>query len=425
MKEKIDVHLFGHKSFLAFWGSTTLLRLASNLLQFALAIYVLDLTGSAFVYSTVLSIILLPRIFCTSLAGYLADFRDSIQILRWGTLGLTALMMGFLAIHVLVIPLNLPLIYALVICLELCETFLAPTEGKILLSIVTKEELASASKISSLDDGLVEILSPILAALFYKSVGLTGVFGAVLVLEGIAFLLAVRIRQRSDWRPEWEDAAPRVSLKHAAGAYQETIFCLKEYPYVTGIILFAPLFNFFVSPLFSVAAPHYFRVTMQADVNVYAMFNTVLGIAGLLAPFLSMVLIGDREEHRANKAGTVAAAAVLLWLSGCFYFGKDTLSATGALYGMTGAMALLVAIVTIMNIATSITIKKNVPERIMGRVLSMIQLCATISVPLGQLCYGVLIDRFPVAAACLISSLGLVFTFVVMVGTYQKINSRQ
>ena len=36
-----------NKSFLGYWGSTTLMRLASNMLQFALAIFVLDLTGSA------------------------------------------------------------------------------------------------------------------------------------------------------------------------------------------------------------------------------------------------------------------------------------------------------------------------------------------------------------------------------------------
>ncbi len=95
---------------MAFWGSTTLLRLASNVLQFALAMYVLDLTGSALAYSSVLSMIIIPQILCTSAAGYFADFRDSIQILRRGTLALVGLMAGFLAIHTLVMPLNLILI---------------------------------------------------------------------------------------------------------------------------------------------------------------------------------------------------------------------------------------------------------------------------------------------------------------------------
>lgn len=426
MKENIYFRLLRHRSFLSFWGSTTLLRLASNILQFALAIYVLDRTGSAFVYSTVLAVITLPRILCTSFAGCLADFKESTQILRWGTLGLTGLMAAFLAIHVLVVPLNLTLIYALVICLELCETFLAPAEGKALLCIVTEEEIAPASKISCLDDGIVELAAPVIAALLYTSFGLTGILGIALALEGIAFLLAVMIRPRSNWVPVVDMAAqmPVFSLKNAFSTYHNTIRCLKEYPYVIGILLFAPLFNFFVSPLFSVTAPHYFRVTMQTNVDMYAIFNAVLGGAGLVAPFLSMVLISDKAERKANKAGTAVAAAVLLCLSGVLYFGKGVVSAKGTLHAVTGAMALLVVLVTVMNIATSITIKKHIPEQLIGRVISVIQLCAVISVPLGQLFYGLCADKFQTAFSCLISCFGLVITFVVMVKTYWTINQK-
>lgn len=426
MKENIYFRLLRHRSFLSFWGSTTLLRLASNILQFALAIYVLDRTGSAFVYSTVLAVIILPRILCTSFAGCLADCRESTQILRWGTLGLTGLMAAFWAIHTLVVPLNLPLIYVLVVCLELCETFLAPAQGKALLCIVTEEEIAPASKISSLDDGIVELAAPAIAAMFYKSFGLASSLGIALVLEAIAFLLAVMIQPRPNWLPTVDDAAhmPVFSLKNTFSTYHKTIRCLKEYPYVIGIILFAPLFNFFISPLFSVTAPHYFRVTMQTNVDMYAVFNAVLGGAGLLAPFLSMVLISDKAEYKANKAGTAAAAAVLLCLSGVLYFGEGAFSAKGALYAVTGAMAFLVVIVTIMNIATSITIKKHIPEQIIGRVISMIQLCAVISVPLGQLFYGLCADKFQTAFSCLISFFGIMITFAVMVKTYWAINQK-
>ena len=423
MKENIYVHLLKNRSFMAFWGSTTLLRLASNVLQFALAIYVLDLTGSAFVYSTVLSIIILPRILCSSFAGYLADYKDSIQILRWGTLGLTGLMACFLAIHAFAIPLNIPLIYALVISLELCETFLGPTEGKALLCIVAKDEIAPASKISSLDDGIVEILSPVIAALFYGYFGLLDVLGIALTLEGITFLLTLLIRRRSACTPVKDDTEKFqiFSLRNTFNAYREAILCLKDHSYIIGIVLFAPLFNFFVTPLFSVTAPHYFRITMQANVDLYAVFNTVLGIAGLIAPFLAMIFINDEDEYRANKGGTAVAVVVLLCLSCVLYFGSNVIPSIVLLYTVTAAMALLIAIVTIMNIATSITIKRRIPEQIIGRVVSMIQLCATISVPMGQMFFGFCADKFPVTISYLFSAIGLVITLVVMIKTYRLI----
>ena len=95
-KDEIYMNLLKNKSFMAFWGSTTLLRLASNILQFALAIYVLDLTGSALVFSTVLSVIILPRLIFTPISGYLADCRNCIHVLRWCALSLVVLMAGFL-----------------------------------------------------------------------------------------------------------------------------------------------------------------------------------------------------------------------------------------------------------------------------------------------------------------------------------------
>ncbi|WP_461815801.1 MFS transporter [Faecalimonas sp.] len=408
---------------MAFWGSTTLLRLASNILQFALAIYVLDLIGSAFVYSTVLSIIILPRILCSSFAGYLADYKDSIQILRCGTLGLTVLMACFFVIHGFVIPLNLPLIYVLVITLELCETFLGPTEAKVLLCIVAEEEIAPASKLSALDDGIVEILSPVIAALFYGYFRLVGVLGIALTLEMIAFLMTLVIRCRFAYTSISNDTekSPIFSLRNTFQAYQEASLCLKDHAYIWGIILFAPLFNFFVGPLFSVTAPHYFRITMQANVDLYAMFNMVLGIAGLIAPFLAMSFINDEDEYKANKGGTSVAAVALLCLSCILYFGNNAIPATTSLYIVTATMALLVAIVTIMNIATSITIKRYIPEQIIGRVVSMIQLSATISVPIGQMFYGFCADKLPVTIVYLASAIGLVITFVVMNKTYRVI----
>ncbi len=426
MEENMYFSLFKNRSFMAFWGATTLLRLSSNILQFALAIYVLDLTESALVYSTVLSVIILPRIFCTSIAGYLADFKDNIRILRWGTFGLMGLMAGFLTIHIFVVPLNVPFIYALVISLELCETFLGPAEGKALLCIVKEKEISPASKISSLDDGIVEILSPIIAGLFYGRYGLTSVLNITFALEGGAFLLTTLIRRKSEQMADVDnlEQVSTFSLKSTYIAYREAILCLKKHPYVIGFMLFAPLFNFFVSPLFSVTAPHYFRITMNANVEMYSMFNMALGVAGLIAPFIAMVLINDKDEYKANKGGVIASNAVLICLLCILYFGSEAISVNGALYTVTGAMAFLVVIVTIMNIATSITIKKHISEQIIGRVISMIQLCATISMPFGQLFYGFCIDKFSIITSYIISILGLTITYVLMLRTYRIINRK-
>lgn len=418
MKENPYIRLLRHRCFLCFWGATTLLRLASNVLQFALAMYVLERTGSAFVYSTVLAVILLPRLLLTPIAGALADLRDSIRILRRGTLCSSGLMACVWIVHGVIVPLGLPMIYALVICLEICETLLAPAEGKALPCIVAEGDLAPAAKLSSLDDGVVELLSPVLAAAVYAPMGLTGVLGIAFLMEGAAFLLSTRIEAAPG--PVSAPNTPICSFKTAVAMHRDAIRCLKEQPAVVGILLFAPLFNFFASPLFSVTAPHYFRITMQGGVDAYAAFHMVLGAAGLTAPFLAMLCIGDREEAHANEGGVLAAIAVLLCLAVILQL---HVSVRAALIAFTTAMALLTAIITVMSIATSISVKKRIPMQLLGRMISLIQLFAVISVPLGQLLYGICTDHAPVWAALLLSAAGLILTLCVMVRTYRSIRT--
>lgn len=188
------MNLLKNKSFMAFWGSTTLLRLASNILQFALAIYVLDLTGSALVFSTVLSVIILPRLIFTPISGYLADCRNCIHVLRWCALSLVVLMASFFIIHTVIKPLSIPLIYILVIFLEICETLISASDAKAIVLIIEKDKIASASKLSSLDDGIVEIASPVIGGFAYGVFGLSTVLFVVLFIEAVAFLLMMIVR---------------------------------------------------------------------------------------------------------------------------------------------------------------------------------------------------------------------------------------
>lgn len=240
-----------NKSFLGYWGSTTLMRLASNILQFALAIYVLDLTGSALVFSAVLSVIIFPRIIGTPIAGYLADFKDCLRILKLGALGLMSLMLSFFLIHTLINPLSVPLIYVLVICLELCETLISASDAKAIICIVDEDQLSAASKLSSLDDGIVEILSPVIAGFAYGLFGLQAVLLVTLISELGAFLLTLMLRPRANNRTENPGIVNKKSLfRSAMVSYKEAIASLREYNYLLGIILFAPLFNFLLAHFF-------------------------------------------------------------------------------------------------------------------------------------------------------------------------------
>lgn len=68
--------------------------LGSNMQQFALSLYVLDLTGSATIFASILSISVIPRLILTPIAGVFGDWFDrkkSIVFLDYLNSGIIAL----------------------------------------------------------------------------------------------------------------------------------------------------------------------------------------------------------------------------------------------------------------------------------------------------------------------------------------------
>ena len=53
-----------------FWFASSFGMGASNILQYVLSLYVLDITGSATLFASMLSVIIIPRISCISRRPY-------------------------------------------------------------------------------------------------------------------------------------------------------------------------------------------------------------------------------------------------------------------------------------------------------------------------------------------------------------------
>ena len=74
---------------------------------------------------------------------------------------------------------------------------------------------------------------------------------------------------------------------------------------------------------------------------------------------------------------------------------------------------LMSAVLILMNIATTVVFKTTVRLDYIGRVVSIINLLATISVPLGQLFFGYLADSQPIGLSFLLSAAGMFVVFLI------------
>ena len=160
--------------------------LGSNMQQFALSLYVLGITGSATIFASIISISILPRLLFSPIAGVFGDWFDrkkSIVILDL----VNSIIIGIFAVIFIVRGnLSIPMIYILVILLEITEIFFGSAMAAVIPSIVKKEELLEANSFNSLVMNIGNILAPVLAALIYGTFGMK----LILIINSISFFIS-------------------------------------------------------------------------------------------------------------------------------------------------------------------------------------------------------------------------------------------
>ena len=178
-------------------------------MQYVLSLYVLDLTGSATLFASMLSIIIFPRILLTPLAGVLADRVKKIRLMSLILLGEAVV----LAIYFLIgqaVPVGIALVYVLVIVLEAGEIFYGGCEAAILPELVPPERLKDAISISKVDDGIVQVAAPLAAALIYDNLSIATAFAVIGGLNFLSFVLQSLICPK--YEVEREEKTQRSSV---------------------------------------------------------------------------------------------------------------------------------------------------------------------------------------------------------------------
>ena len=90
-----------------------------------------------------------------------------------------------------------------------------------------------------------------------------------------------------------------------------------------------------------------------------------------------------------------------------------------ALAGILVGFILVSVLATYINIQLSTLGAKMVPEQFLGRIGTTMGMLATISVPIGQLVFGIILDNFNATVCLVVSIVGLVVFLLVANRMYQ------
>lgn len=264
--------------------------LGSNMQQFALSLYVLGITGSATIFASMLSISILPRLLLSPIAGVFGDWFDRKKSIVFLDL-INSLIIGIFAwIFIVEGSLSIPMIYILVILLEITEVFFGSAMAAVIPSIVEKEELLEANSFNSLVMNIGNILAPILAAALYGAFGLK----VVLIMNSISFLLSAISEMfinipKNNKRPE------NVNLISFKKDLMEGIKIIRENKMISTMIGLGTIINFSAAPLFSVGLIFILKEILKVSDFQFGIAQMTLSLSMVMAPVICGGIINKVE----------------------------------------------------------------------------------------------------------------------------------
>lgn len=376
-----------NKDYWLFWIASSLGMGASNILQYVLSLYVLDLTGSATLFASMLSIIIFPRILLTPLAGVMADRVRKIRMMSLILLGESIELAVYFVLGQ-VITIGIALVYLLVVVLEAGEIFYGGCEAAILPELVPQNRLKDAISISKVDDGIVQVIAPLAAALIYDYLSIAAAFAVIAILNLLSFFLQAQIHPKFEVPHEYTARHASVWKK-----FLEGVHCIRHDPFLRGFIKVLPIANAFFGATFSVSVAYLLRQTYAVDTWVYSLYCSVTSAVSMIVPLFAVPLVRKFPANKLFFMATMTIALAILLIGICAICGVyQILPVIISVVLITILDCVTIAAAIPMQMSSSIMLQTGVEKSILGCVSATLRMISIASVAAGEMLFGLLND---------------------------------
>lgn len=392
------------RSFVVLVVAQIISLLGDRIICFALPLYVLNLTGSASLYSVVTASALIPYIVLTPIGGVVADRVTRQRLMACLDVVLALICGAFLLLE------GVANLVALCVCamvgLYAVQAFYAPTVQASVPSLVGRASLVRATAITNQVSSLAALIGPFAGGMLYGFFGLE----PILVVGAAAFLcscalvsLFVRtprvVREGVGQAPVGEPGGPadmqdaplrRGPLAIAAADLRDAGRFLRANPPLVKTIALSAALNLVLSAFVTVGLPVIVTQMLGLPNQLMGVAEALVGVGGLLGGMLVAVL-GSRLRLRHASWGVVAAAALFAPIAATLWL----LPGAMATYAVVvGCLALVMVGCQVFTIQCVSYVQLTTPDALIGKVISLCVAACMCATPAGQLVWGVLFDAF-------------------------------
>lgn len=405
------ISMMENTNFKRYWISTSITNFTSNILQFVISLYVLDITGSALIFASVLSISIFPRLIFSPISGVIGDNINKIKAIHllWFC---TAIFLFCVTIISCFFSLSLVIIIITIIILEIGEIFESSITAGIIPLIVKKEDIASAISLSQLDNGITGLLAPFLSSYIYGMFSIKGIFIFSFFLYSFSSLYVRNIFIKQDiidYNKSFD------FLKSIKGTMKEVFKS-----HLNIIIVILPFFiNFFLTSAFNITLTYIIREELRISNYGYSLFSAVLLLMNIIVP-----LVGSNcfKNEKIKTHTIISLFSMVFSFFNIFIIYTSTMEKNWIFLGIMIFSIIISGAAVIFNIYNATLFNLVIPQNKMSSIASIRNMFAMIGVPLGQIVYGFLIEKWNSQCTILLSCIGLLFCSILFYSIYKKSN---
>jgi MFS family permease len=358
----------------------------SSLLRFALSLYVLDITGRADLFAILLAVSSVP-ILLAPLGGAISD-----RFNRKNLMVLYDAVCGGVTFAILLIMLgggaSVFAVGVVMVILGIVGAMETPNGTACIPQLVAKEKLGAANGIVQAVQALSGIAAPVVGGILYGALGLR----VLVIISGAAFALAAAMETFIKIPFARRDIASGIVRTLAADLKDGFAYVWKDL-FIRKLMAIAALLNLALVPCFIVGVPLVLRMTLNSGDTLYGIGMGAVEAAMIIGALLVGVF---SKKMRVN--------AIWRWVLGiALLFVPLSLVLTSFMLDMgfwppfsafTICIMLMSAATTILSIFVITRVQAKTPDENLGKVMAIMQAVAQCAAPIGQLIYGVMLERF-------------------------------
>lgn len=371
--------------FVALMGSQGLALLGLEVLQFALPLHLLNLTGSGALFGGVVAVGFVPYTLLAPVGGIIADRtrKRSVMVAVNAVLAACMLMFWLVAETPAVIGATI----AVLMVAFAAQALLQPCVQSAIPYLVATDELERAIALMNQVGMLTGIGGPVLGGMVF---GFFGVEPIAVVSAGL-FALGAVVAWALVRVPYTPPARTAGALVTARADMAEALGFLRGRPVLWRTIMAATLLNLFGSSFFNVCSPYIVTETLGLSNQLLGALQAALAIGGLaggglIAAFPGRLSIRVVPALLVGIAGTLAAASAAVALP---------VAPLLAFAALVTIFAATMALCTAMSIVATTYLQVESPETLVGKVMALTYMLANCATPAGQLAYGIALDAVP------------------------------